>query len=138
MGWVTCLKCNVAVQDRLLCKTCHEEDISLFEAIKTTLDEKIGKDSDMEKSVDNTDVEQILEVHDEMQAECVNHPKHYNHGKFEAIDVIEDWELGFHLGNVVKYISRAGKKDKNTELQDLKKALWYMERKIENLENDNG
>lgn len=72
----------------------------------------------------------------DMQCDAVDHPKHYNHGKFEAIDVIEDWDLGFHLGNVVKYISRAGKKDKNTEMQDLKKALWYLGRKIEKLEKE--
>jgi len=65
----------------------------------------------------------------------VNHPEHYQFGEnnqYEAIKVIEAWDLDFHLGNTVKYISRAGKKDK--ELQDLKKALWYLERKINNLE----
>ena len=41
----------------------------------------------------------------------VNHPQHYNVGKIEAIDVIEDWNLSFHLGNAVKYIARAGHKD---------------------------
>ena len=48
--------------------------------------------------------------------------------------VIEEWDLDFHLGNTVKYISRAGKKGTDKELQDLKKALWYLERKIQNLE----
>lgn len=70
------------------------------------------------------------------KVEQVDHPEHYNYGELEAIDVIEDWDLGFHLGNVVKYISRAGKKDKNTEIQDLKKALWYLSRKIEKLEKE--
>ena len=67
--------------------------------------------------------------------EMVDHPLHYQFGEnnqYEAIKVIEAWDLDFHLGNTVKYISRAGKKDK--ELQDLKKALWYLERKIKNLE----
>ena len=66
--------------------------------------------------------------------EMVSHPQHYG-GKdnvYEAIKVIDAWDLGFSLGNTIKYISRAGKKDK--ELQDLKKALWYLERKIKNLE----
>lgn len=70
-----------------------------------------------------------------MSEEMVNHPEHYQFGEnnqYEAIKVIEAWDLDFHLGNTVKYISRAGKKDK--ELQDLKKALWYLERKINNLE----
>lgn len=64
--------------------------------------------------------------------EMVNHPKHYNLGKFEVIDVIEDWKLDFHLGNTVKYIARAGHKD--AALQDLKKARWYLDRRIEQLE----
>ena len=62
----------------------------------------------------------------------INHPAHYNSGKYEVIDVIEDWNLGFHLGNVVKYVARAGKK--NDELEDLKKARWYLDRKISKLE----
>ena len=67
----------------------------------------------------------------------VNHPDHYQFGKnneYEAIKVIEAWGLDFHLGNTVKYISRAGIKDRDKELQDLKKALWYLQRKIDNLE----
>ena len=64
--------------------------------------------------------------------DMVNHPKHYNHGKYEPIDVIEDWKLGFNLGNSVKYISRA--EHKGTNMVDLKKALWYLEREIRSLE----
>ena len=65
--------------------------------------------------------------------EMVNHPSHYNMGKYEAIDVIEGWQLNFNLGNTVKYISRAGHKD--DIVQDLKKALWYLEREIKRIEN---
>lgn len=69
-------------------------------------------------------------------SEQVNHPQHYGGDNvYETIKVIEAWELDFHLGNTVKYISRAGKKDTDKELQDLKKALWYLERKIQNLES---
>lgn len=57
----------------------------------------------------------------------VEHPNHYNSGKIETIDAIEDWRLGFHLGNVIKYVSRAEHKN-GTE--DLKKAKWYLEREI--------
>lgn len=64
--------------------------------------------------------------------EMINHPSHYNQGKFEAIDVIEDWKLNFNLGNTVKYISRAGHKD--DIIQDLKKSLWYLQREINRLE----
>lgn len=67
----------------------------------------------------------------------VNHPVHYGgeDNMYEAIKVIEAWELDFHLGNTIKYISRAGKKGSDKELQDLKKALWYLQRKIDNVEN---
>ncbi len=60
----------------------------------------------------------------------VNHPSHYNQGKFEVIEVIEDQELGFHLGNAVKYILRAGKKDPAKTIEDLEKAIWYIRRRI--------
>lgn len=66
-----------------------------------------------------------------MSSNNINHPSHYNFGGIEVIDAIEAWELGFHLGNVVKYIARAGKKDKETELEDLRKAQWYLERYIQ-------
>src|SRR5699024_8269979 len=69
---------------------------------------------------------------DKDKKEMINHPQHYNQGKFEAIDVIEDWKLNFNLGNTVKYISRAGHKD--NIIQDLKKASWYLNREIERLE----
>lgn len=64
--------------------------------------------------------------------ESVNHPKHYG-GKenpYEAIKVIEAWGLEFCLGNTLKYISRAGKKDPQRELEDLEKALWYLQRRV--------
>lgn len=64
-------------------------------------------------------------------AEAVNHPQHYGGADnvYEAIRVIEAWNLGFCLGNTVKYISRAGKKD--DLIQDLRKAAWYLNREIE-------
>jgi hypothetical protein len=61
-------------------------------------------------------------------SEQVNHPSHYNSGKIEAIDVIEDWGLNFSLGCVVKYICRADYK--GTTIQDLEKAAWYLNREI--------
>lgn len=68
--------------------------------------------------------------------EMVNHPSHYGgeNNVYEAIKVIDAWDLGFCLGNTVKYISRAGKKDSDAELQDLKKSLWYLQHHIETLE----
>lgn len=66
----------------------------------------------------------------------VAHPDHYGGGSnvYEAIKVILAWRLGFCLGNTVKYISRAGKKDPARELEDLKKARWYLDRHISELE----
>lgn len=70
--------------------------------------------------------------------EAVDHPAHYGgkNNPYEAIKIIEAWNLGFHLGNAVKYISRAGKKDMDSELQDLKKAVWYLKRYLCIYEND--
>lgn len=70
--------------------------------------------------------------------EMVNHPDHYQFGKddtYEVIKIIEALEMDFHLGNTFKYIARAGKKETDKEIQDLKKALWYLQRKIDLLEN---
>jgi hypothetical protein len=67
------------------------------------------------------------------KTDLVNHPAHYTQGKIETIDFIEDKQLDYHLGNVVKYITRA--KHKGTELQDLKKAQWYLNRYIKNKES---
>jgi hypothetical protein len=68
--------------------------------------------------------------------DSVNHPSHYGgeDNPYEAIKVIEAWGLGFCLGNVVKYISRAGKKGEKTLLEDLRKARWYLDREIIRLE----
>jgi len=69
---------------------------------------------------------QSTPVHD-----SVNNPAHYTDGGIETIDFIEAKRLGYHLGNVVKYISRASKKGTNTGLEDLRKAQWYLARAIE-------
>lgn len=65
----------------------------------------------------------------------VNHPSHYTDGKIEVIEFIEDKGLGFCLGNAIKYISRAGKKDPNKEIEDLEKAIWYIKRRIKQIED---
>lgn len=72
-----------------------------------------------------------------MSEQNVNHPEHYGgeSNVYEAIKVIEAWGLGFRLGNTIKYIARAGKKDKDKEIQDLEKAKWYLDREIEKLKN---
>ena len=65
------------------------------------------------------------------QQETVNHPKHYGGDTpYEAIKVIEAWDLGFCLGNTIKYLARAGRKPGTQELEDLEKARWYLDREI--------
>lgn len=72
----------------------------------------------------------------------VNRPSHYANSKIEVIDYIEDKQLGFCLGNAIKYISRAGKKKDSgrdlveKEIEDLQKAIWYINRRIYELENN--
>ena len=71
-------------------------------------------------------------------SEKVNHPNHYGgeNNPYEAIKVIEAWDLNFHLGNGVKYISRAGKKSENS-IEDLKKAEWYLSRYVQFIQKTN-
>jgi hypothetical protein len=66
-------------------------------------------------------------------SENVNHPSHYNVGGIEVIDVVEAWGFGegFNRGNAIKYIVRAGRKNPETEIEDLEKARWYIQREIE-------
>ena len=68
--------------------------------------------------------------------ETINHPTHYGgeDNTYEAIKVIEAWDLGFNLGNTIKYVSRAGKK--LDILEDLEKASWYINREIKKLKNE--
>lgn len=63
----------------------------------------------------------------------VNKPAHYTDGKIEVIEYIEDKKLGFCLGNAIKYISRAGKKNKNDEATDILKAIWYLNRYLKEI-----
>lgn len=68
--------------------------------------------------------------------ENVNHPLHYQSADpaYETIKVIDAWGLGFSLGNAVKYIARAGKK--GNAVEDLEKAVWYINHKIEQLKKE--
>lgn len=88
-------------------------------------------------NVDNMESKVIEQAEKEInQYDTVNHPSHYADTKIEVIDYIEDKNLGFCLGNAVKYISRAGKKKDNgkdiraKEIEDLQKAIWYINRRI--------
>jgi len=66
--------------------------------------------------------------------ERIDHPPHYTFGEIEVIEAIEDWRLGFHLGNVVKYVARSA--HKGDQMADLRKARWYLEREIARLERE--
>lgn len=70
------------------------------------------------------------------QNDLVNRPAHYTDGGIETIDYIEAKKLNFCRGNAVKYISRAGKKDPDKEIEDLKKAAWYINHEIQRLEGN--
>lgn len=74
----------------------------------------------------------VKEKYNQQQQEAVDHPDHYGgaDNPYEAIKVIKAWDLGFCLGNTVKYISRAGKKDRNKRIEDLHKAVWYLQQQI--------
>lgn len=68
----------------------------------------------------------------EQSRESIDHPEHYlKDSGHEVIDVIEAWRLSFSLGNAIKYIARAGRKNSETREEDLKKALWYIQRELE-------
>lgn len=82
---------------------------------------------------------EMTSLKDDLNAkkESVNHPSHYGGDTvYETIKVIRAWGLDFWSGNAVKYISRAGKKDPSKELEDLKKARWYLDDKIKQLESE--
>jgi len=79
----------------------------------------------------NDDEDSLQEFLD--NAEGVSHPKHYNVGKIECIDYITDQAFNFNLGNVIKYVTRS--KHKQNYMEDLKKALWYLEREINDEES---
>ena len=69
--------------------------------------------------------------------EHVNHPTHYNMGGIEVIDAIEAWGFGegFNRGDAIKYIARAGRKNPETEIEDLQKAKWYIDRELRRMRN---
>ena len=79
--------------------------------------------------------EVVEQTEDAQSPEAVNTTDDYYQGDY-VMEVIEKFSLGFRLGNVVKYVLRAGKKKGNTTLKDLKKAKWYLDREIEKLEEE--
>ena len=88
---------------------------------------------EMRKALDNVGkaIAEVGKRFPPIENDVVDHPSHYTDGNIEVIDYIEDKGFGYHLGNAIKYISRAGKKDPLKETEDLRKAVWYIERYIE-------
>ena len=107
----------------------------LVAALAANLDNIKEKLDDIKEELDAVLVAYLdnirKKIEPKTETDNINHPSHYADGKIEVIDFIEDKKLPFHLGNVIKYISRAGKKSPDTELEDLKKAQWYLNRYVE-------
>jgi hypothetical protein len=80
--------------------------------------------------------EPVLNVFKPTESDPVNHPSHYTKGKIEVADFIADQKLNFDRGNAVKYVCRAGSKDPDKEIQDLEKAIWYINHEIKMLKGD--
>lgn len=104
-----------------------------------------NKTADFKSDLEKASVELSKETKNKLLQEffegsrndIIRHPDHYCEGrKFEPKDVIRDWNLNFNLGNAVKYISRNGRKDGNSSIQDLKKARQYLDFEIEYLEKE--
>ena len=78
-----------------------------------------------------------LQGQPDILTDIIDHPKHYGgaDNPYEAIKVIDAWGLNFSLGNVIKYVSRAGKKT-SSSLEDLEKAKWYIEHEIKKLKKN--
>lgn len=99
-----------------------DESAPVISKMETTMKEIVIKNDDI-KATGVIAVKKHTPI-----SNVIDHPSHYNKGKIEVIDFIEDQQLPFHLGNVVKYIARAG--SKGDKLEDLKKARWYLDRYI--------
>jgi hypothetical protein len=90
------------------------------------LDKKNKQEKQQDRSVFTPD----NVVNPQVAIETVNHPPHYKTGGIETIDFIEAKDLNYRLGNVIKYVSRAGKKNSDP-IEDLEKAAWYLQREID-------
>jgi hypothetical protein len=111
MGWMDCMKCGCRVHtSKLPINICDECEAQVEEIYDDAIEASRNDDAD---------------------EDIINWPKHYNTGKIQPIDAIEDWQLDFRLANAVKYIARAGKKNPDKIKEDLEKALWYIKRFID-------
>lgn len=100
----------------------------VYFAEETGIDKMIKEYKGKVSSIDTSSIN-VTVTNVDKKSNAVDHPSYYQ-GKIEVIDFIEDKKLGFNLGNCVKYISRAGKKNPDKRIEDLKKARWYLDREI--------
>ena len=116
------------------CPTCASKLSKPYkkDTSKTVEDSKKTEERHIEDSskeaVQVPTAEHMDKMYGNIKHDAVNHPSHYTRGKIEVIAFIEDQQLPYHLGNVIKYIARAGYK--GDKLEDLKKARWYLDRYI--------
>ena len=89
-------------------------------------------DKELKAMTDNEFLD-LIEHDKPANNDAINHPSYYTDGQIEVSDFIADKNLNFFRGNVVKYVARAGKKNAETEVEDLQKARWYIDREIERL-----
>lgn len=126
---------------RANCVTCPIKKKPWKHELDDCLDIGHADEDELIKAIElfreNEPVEKANEPEEKGSNDPVNKPAHYTDGKIEVIEFIEDKKLGFCLGNAVKYIARAGKKDPAKEIEDLKKADWYIKRRIRELEEAN-
>lgn len=115
-------------------RAAENKIVTLVGSSNKSLMEQLAPDipvyEDSVTNVTSTKLRGMIEMI-EKPSDPVNNPAHYTEGGIETIDYIEAKGLGYHLGNAVKYISRAGKKGTNQGLEDLRKAQWYLARAIE-------
>ena len=125
-------------------KFCHkskkeveeEANMTTVDSNKTEDRQKIDSKETVDRQKEDSNketvyvptAEHMAKMYGNIEHDAVNHPSHYTRGKIEVIDFIEDQQLPYHLGNVIKYIARAGYK--GDKLEDLKKARWYLDRYI--------
>ena len=143
----TVLDCNICPADSGICNGDCEFYYKEYLNEEIEVDKSKLKDADIESITIGQALQSICDIPPQIKIDSdkikevedvVNHPSHYTDGNIEVMDFIEDKQLNFARGNVIKYVSRAGKKDPNKELEDLLKSMWYLNREIERLKKLQG
>lgn len=123
-----CHKSKKEVEEEAKMATVDSKEIEERQKEDTSKTEERHIEDSSKETVQVPTAEHMDKMCGNIKHDAVNHPSHYTRGKIEVIDFIEDQQLPYHLGNVIKYIARAGYK--GDKLEDLKKARWYLDRYI--------